>query len=174
MNRKHCVEERLTRTHSHEMCVCVCERAAPTAAALHFSTRLPFSCGGRHASCWLLFSPTVQLRSPGSGYSADEPEPPFNSFWHVQAPGTEREKTLPKMSDMCITNSRRHLQHHVWVWTPLTFCQFNTLSNIIKNVKICMWIRTATMNFANTEVDSNLNVLCITWDSFCFLIYTLW
>lgn len=27
MNRKHCVEERLTRTHSREMCVCVCERA---------------------------------------------------------------------------------------------------------------------------------------------------
>lgn len=68
----------------------------------------------------------------------------------------------------------RHLQHHVWVWTPLTFCQFNTSSNIIKNVKICMWIRTATMNFANTEVDSNLNVLCSTWDSFCFLVYTLW
>lgn len=60
MNWKHHVEEHLTRTQVM-MCASVRESlAAPTAAVLHHNTRLPFSCSGINASCWLLFSPTVQ------------------------------------------------------------------------------------------------------------------
>lgn len=111
------------------VCVCVCESCTD-------SSRSAF----QHKASFLLRWKTCKLLAALQSHSAamftgirllsDEPEPPFNSFWHVRAPGTEREKTLPKMYDMCVTNSRcdcRRLQHHVGVWTPWTSCTNNPL-----------------------------------------------
>lgn len=110
MNRKHRVEERLTRTQVM-MCVCVCEPSCTDSSRSAFQHKPPFLLQWK--TCKLLAAlqshgADTQLCSPGSDYSTHRPESPLNNNCHIQPPDWE-DRVGKDESKICFVTNIYHM-----------------------------------------------------------------